>query len=94
MAMSNNGRGDAIYDRIALTDNFSRLSDDEKNALRTQLRSIWGQGDLAYIKANAEVLPGTFQDPAGASVSTTGSATAQTGFVTSATAITGKGTVT
>lgn len=92
--MTTAGRGQAIYDKIATSANFGKMNQAEKDALRAQLILIWGDGDLTYIKANAEVLPNTFTTPSGATVATTGSAAAQTGTVTTPTALSGKGAVT
>lgn len=93
MSMSASGRGTAIYNQIAASANFDKLSDPEKLALKNQLIDIFG-ADLSYITSNATVNPGTFKAAAGATVATTGTATAQTGTVTSASpSVTGTGTI-
>lgn len=91
MALTNAGRATAIFNQIAAGPNFDKLSEDESEALKASIETIWGTGDLTYLKASAEILPGTFQDTAGAPVATTGSAAAQTGTVTAPSPLTGKG---
>lgn len=55
MPMTPTARALAIYNQIAAGPNFSKLSSSEQNALKAQLQSIWGDGDLVYIQANALV---------------------------------------
>jgi hypothetical protein len=90
--MTGNNRADAVYAVVSAQQNFTLLSDDEKKTVQANLRIVFG-ADLAYVVGNAQVNPGSLTDPAGAAVSTTGSPAAQTGFVTSATKITGLGTL-
>ncbi len=94
MAMTSAGRRDAIYAAIASANpNFSKLSQSEKDTLKASIGAVWGDGDLPYITANAQVNPGSLNNPAGQPVSTTGGPAAQTGFTTAPEAIAGLGTV-
>lgn len=93
MTMSSQGRGQAIYNYMASQAPFQKLNGAEKQALLNGLVGLYG-ADLAYITGNATIVPDTFNAPAGASVSTTGTAAAQSGKVTTATGLAGTGKVT
>jgi hypothetical protein len=55
MPMTSAGRATAIYNQIAASANFSKLSAAEQSALQAQIQLIWGTGDLTYIQGNALV---------------------------------------
>ncbi|RYF49423.1 MAG: hypothetical protein EOO38_07940 [Cytophagaceae bacterium] len=93
MTMNAQGRGQAVYNYMAQQGAFNRLNDAEKQTLLAGLVGLYG-ADLNYIVGNATIVPDTFNAPAGASVSTTGSAAAQTGRTTSAVGLGGTGKVT
>lgn len=101
MAMTPAARATAIYNKIAASPNFSKLSPTEKSALQAQIQSIWGDGDLVYIQTNADVSPsgspatgGTgLENPSGQPVATTGGPTAQTGATTSPEPLIGTGSI-
>ncbi len=88
MAMSQSGRANAIYNAIAATGNFSKLSSTEKSNLLTTIQSIWGAGDLVYIQSNAEADPGTLLTTASTIVAPSGG-----GPCSGTGTITGKGTI-
>lgn len=90
--MTGNNRADAVYTVVSSQQNFGMLSQAEQATVKANLRIVFA-ADLAYIVASAQVNPGSLTDPAGASVATTGSPAAQSGFVTSSTPITGLGTL-
>ncbi|RYF12057.1 MAG: hypothetical protein EOO40_02075 [Deltaproteobacteria bacterium] len=90
--MNGNARADAVFETIKAQQNFKLLTDDEAIATQMALRRVFS-ADLTYITQNAQVNAGTFNDPGGATVATTGGPAAQTGIVTSAQAIKGLGTV-
>lgn len=94
MALNGDARAQAVYTAIATADpNFGQLNSAEQNTLLSHLKSIYG-ADTTYLTANAVILPGSMQAPAGATVSTTGSAVAQTGATTSPVTIAGTGNLT
>jgi hypothetical protein len=89
MATTSNNRRDAIYAVVSAQSNFAMLTPQEAQVVKANIGTIFG-ADLAYLVKSVDVLPGTFQDPAGATVSTPMGA----GTVTTPTAITGKGSIT
>ena len=93
MTMTASARAAAIVQAISQNPNYGKLSSAEKTSLLNQVQAVFG-ADLTYITTNATVLPTALVTPLGAAVSTAGSAVAQTGTVTSATNVTGTGTIT
>lgn len=63
------GRTQAIYAVVSSQPGFEKLNDDERAKVRQQMQLIYG-ADLGYIVNNADILPGTLQNPAGQVVST------------------------
>lgn len=92
--MTAQGRADAIYQGIkASNPNMAKLNNAEDAAMRATLKALWGQADLGYITATAQINPGSLQSQAGQPVSTAGSALTQQGTVTANTPIAGLGTL-
>lgn len=68
--MTSAGRAQAIFAAISSnTPGFAQLNAAEQNIVMQNLVTIFGTGDLTYIKANAQILPGTLTAPAGATTS-------------------------
>lgn len=91
MALTSSGRAAALYAVASSHPKWGMLSAAEQGSVQAQLQAMWGEADLSYLKSAAEILPGTMTDTSGAPVATAGSATAQTGTVTAASPILGKG---
>lgn len=91
--LSPSARTNAIYAAVSAQALFSKLNSAEQAQVKANILSIWGTGDLTYLIASTVVNPTAMQDPGGAAVVTAGSATAQTGTVTSPVAIVGTGTI-
>jgi hypothetical protein len=90
--MTGDARAAAVYASIQNSPGFDKTTAAERKSITASLQAIFN-ADTSYIKQNAQVNPGSFQDPGGASVATAGGPTAQSGVVTAATPITGLGTL-
>ena len=88
MATTADRRRDAIYAVVSSQSNFSMLNPAEAQMVKSNIGTIFG-ADLAYLVGNIDVLPGSFQDTPGATVTTSTGA----GSVTTPAAVTGKGSI-
>lgn len=94
--MTGNGMGDAVMAAVqALNPNWNKMSSAEQAQMQAYFRAIYG-AVVAYIQANADVLPAGhsgpgLQNPAGQPVLV--SLSTGSGSTTAPDSITGKGSV-